>query len=279
PARRDLAVDLDDAYFQDGFARIAARSGGDDAQVLEAGQLGSAVQRLAAYADRDSAGVWVAGVRAGEARTLRFPAQGLRVQIPRDAVTADAVVYVRGADSFGRSLEGMTRLTRPVRLGPVGWVLHAPLEVHLDMEHPGRGEAVYRYDDYRRSWSYLASDMDSAGWTAKSDRPGVFAVFRDTAAPRLGRPSLAHVRSWATGAVWREIHIPIDDAGSGFDEARTRVRVGGARHIFRWDFVGKKLIVPLRDDSIIGQQSVRVVAFDRSGNRSTRDAVVDTGSR
>jgi hypothetical protein len=52
--------------------------------------------------------------------------------------------------------------------------------------------------------------------------------------------------------------------------------VGRARHIYRWDFAGKKLVVPLHDDSILGEQSVRVVAFDRGGNHSSRSATVDT---
>jgi hypothetical protein len=86
------------------------------------------------------------------------------------------------------------------------------------------------------------------------------------------------VRSWATGATRRELRIPIGDEGSGFDEPRCVVRVGGRRSIFRWDFVGKKLIVPLNDTSIIGKQSVSVVAFDRSGNRSSRSATIDTGA-
>jgi len=54
--------------------------------------------------------------------------------------------------------------------------------------------------------------------------------------------------------------------------------VGGVRALVRWDFVRKKLIVPLSDASIIGKQSVSVVAFDRSGNRSSRTATVDTGT-
>jgi hypothetical protein len=50
--------------------------------------------------------------------------------------------------------------------------------------------------------------------------------------------------------------------------------VGGVRRIFRWDFVNKKIIVPLRDEPIIGSQSVRVVVYDRIGNRSAVDASV-----
>jgi hypothetical protein len=284
-ARRDLTVELDGAFFQDGFAAIpthaAARAGSDtldDVIFLEARHLGTAVRPLAAYADRDTAALWVAGLPRRQDRDVRFPAHGVRLGIPAAALPSDVVVYARSADSFGRNIGGIERLTRPVRVGPVGWVLQAPMRVHVDMAHPGEHESIYRFDDYRRSWTFMPSIADSTGWSAKSDRPGVFAVFRDITEPKIGKPSFARVRSWATGAPRRELHIPIGDEGSGFDEPRCVVRVGGRRAIFRWDFVGKKLIVPLHDASIIGKQSVSVVAFDRSGNRSSRSASVDTGA-
>lgn len=283
-ARRDLTVELDGAFFEDGFAVIptlaserAGNDGAGDVIFLEAKHLGTAVRPLAAYADHDTAALWVAGFPRREDREVRFPAHGVSLSIPGAALPSDVVVYARGADSFQRSLDGLERLTRPVRVGPVGWVLQAPMTVHVDFANPQGMESIYRYDDYRRSWSFMASVRDSTGWSAKSDRPGVFAVFRDVAAPGIGKPSAGRVRSWATGASRREIRIPIGDEGSGFDEPRCVVRVGSVRQIFRWDFVGKKLIVPLHDASIIGKQSVSVVAFDRSGNRSSRSATVDTG--
>lgn len=284
-ARRDLTVELDGAFFEDGFAVIptrAAERAGDDAPrrviFLDAKHLGAAVRPLAGYADSDTAALWVAGLPKREDRDVRFPAHGVRLGIPAAALVGDVVVYARGADAYRRNLDDITCLTRPVRVGPIGWVMHAPVTVHIDRPHPGEHEAIYRFDDYRRSWSFMASLKDSTGYTAKTDRPGVFAVFRDGTAPKIGKPSTARVRSWATGRERREVRIPIDDDGSGFDEPRCVVRVGGVRALVRWDFVGKKLIVPLADDSIIGKQSVSVVAFDRSGNRSSRSATINTGT-
>jgi hypothetical protein len=280
-ARRDLTVELDGAFFQDGFAAIPVRAAGGPPNhviFLEARHLGTAVRPLAAFADGDTAALWVAGLARRKDRDVRFPAHGIRLNIPAAALMSDVVVYARGADSFRSSSEGLVRVTRPVRVGPVGWVLQAPMTVHVDLPHPQAAEAIYRFDDYRRSWSFMPSTRDSTGWSTTSDRPGVFMVCRDTAAPKIGEPSATRVRSWATGAWRRELHIPIDDDGSGFDEPRCVVRVGGVRQIFRWDFVEKKLIVPLHDASIIGKQSVSVVAFDRSGNRSSRSATVNTGA-
>jgi hypothetical protein len=283
-ARQDMTVELEGAFFHDGFASIPLRAAeranpgaGAETLLLEAPHLGDAVQPLAAYADRDTSALWVAGLIAGEDRTLRLPAHALRVVIPGAAVRSDAVLYIRGVDKAGRSVDGLTRLTRPVRIGSVGWVLHAPMTVHIEMESPEDGQAIYRYDDYRRSWSQLASRRDETGWSAPSDRPGVFAVFRDDDKPRIGRPSLSRVRSRATDRIRREIRFSVGDAGSGFDEARTQVRVGGVRHMYHWDFTARKLVVPLHDASIIGKQSFHVVAFDRSGNRSTLSATVNTG--
>ena len=284
-ARRDLTVELDGAFFQDGFAAIptlAAERAGSNGPgrviFLDARSLGAAVRPLAGYADKDSATLWVAGLPRRQDRDVRFPAHGVRLGIPAAALTEDVVVYARGADAYRRNLDDIECLTRPVRVGPIGWVMHAPVTVHIDRAHAGEHEAIYRFDDYRRSWSFMASLKDSTGYTAKTDRPGVFAVFRDGAAPKIGKPSMDRVRSWATGARHRELRIPIDDDGSGFDEPRCVVRVGGVRALVRWDFVRKKLIVPLSDASIIGKQSVSVVAFDRSGNRSSRTATVDTGT-
>ncbi|HXV14119.1 MAG TPA: hypothetical protein VEC56_07925, partial [Candidatus Krumholzibacteria bacterium] len=125
----------------------------------------------------------------------------------------------------------------------------------------------------------LATTADSAGLSAAIDRPGVFAVFRDEAAPWLGAVKVVAAVSYATGSTRYEIHVPVDDEGSGFDDARSEVYVGGIKQIWRWDFVGKKMIVALHDDSIIGPQPVRVVAFDRIGNSSSVDATVTIASR
>jgi hypothetical protein len=283
--RRDLTVELQGAFFQDGFAAVPRqpaaggdfRAGGAEPLVLDARHLGRSIRPLATYADDDSAALWVAGVMKGEDRVLRLPAHGMTLTVPGKAVRSDALIYVRSVDPAGRKVDGLKRLSRPVRIGPVGWVLHGALGVRIDFENPRKDQSIYRYDDYRRSWQFLPSTPDSAGWTANSDRPGVFAVFRDDSAPKLGKPAIARPLAWSDGREMREIHIPITDDGSGFDEPRSQVRIGGVKQIYRWDFVGKKLVVPLHDDSIIGKQSVRVIAFDRNGNRSTRSATVNTG--
>jgi murein DD-endopeptidase MepM/ murein hydrolase activator NlpD len=289
-ARADFAVELEGAFFHDGFAvlpasaaaRAATESGRGAAPsvTLEARHLGAATRPLALYADRDTAEVWVAGVVAGEARTLTFPAHGLTLDLPAGATGADAVVYARGANATAARAEGLSRRTRAVRVGPVGWVLAKDMTVSMQVASPTDQDALYRYDDFRRSWSCLPSQRDSSGVVrARASRPGVFAVFRDEVPPRVGRPATARSYSWATGEAVPEIQVAVDDVGSGPDESSAEVRVGGVRRVFRWDFAAKKIIVPLRGEPIIGSQSVRVVVFDRVGNRTAVDATVDITAR
>ena len=199
---------------------------------------------------------------------MRFPAHGIRLGLPAAALASDVVVYARGADSFGRNLDGIERLTRPVRVGPVGWVLQAPMLVHVDVAHPGEHESIYRFDDYRRSWTFMPSIADSTGWSARSEQArrvrgvprrcgaenqeaitGAGALVGDRRArdASCAFPSVMKARASTSRAAW----CGWADAEASSDG----------------DFVGKKLVVPLNDTSIIGKQSVSVVAFDRSGNR------------
>jgi hypothetical protein len=149
----------------------------------------------------------------------------------------------------------------------------------MRVEGPTAHEGIFRSSSAGGPWSYLTTAADSTWLAAAIDRPGVFAVFRDEAAPWLGKPKVVVATSYATGNTTYEVHVPVDDEGSGFDEARTEVTLGGVAQVWRWDFVGKKVIVALHDDSIIGPQPVRVVAFDRLGNSSSVEATVTIEAR
>jgi hypothetical protein len=285
-ARRDFAVDAGDAFFHDGFAVLPGRDGPGDETTLEARVLGSTVRGVVAPADSDTAVVWVAGVDAGAARRVAFPALGAELDIPAGATRVATLFYARGAygvvgvGGTGDGPDGRAPRTRPVRIGPVGWVLDTDVTVALRADSLGPRDAIFRRDDYRRSWSWLASEADSAGTIrAATRRPGIFAVFRDDVPPVVGAPVAGFSHSYATADTTVEIHIPVDDTGSGFDEARTVIRVGDVRRVFRWDFVGKKIIVPLRGEPIIGPLSVRAVVFDRIGNRTAVEAPVDPRAR
>jgi hypothetical protein len=206
---------------------------------------------------------------------VRFPALGLVLSVAPDALFGDAVVFAtRAGTERAAAAHGLVPLTVPVRVGPVGWVTRRGFDVRVD--HPGAGEqdALYRFDDRRRAWTFLGAEADSAGVTARSARPGVFAVLRDDAAPWLGAPELAWPRSYFTGEPYPEIRVAVEDRGAGIDDARIEVTVGGAARYARWDFAKKKIVVALRGEPIIGPQSVQVVVFDKVGNRSVADATL-----
>jgi len=289
-----LAVDLDGAYFHDNFAvlpvsserhLLTERRPGDehdadlDTVVLRAADLIGALRRLPASLENDDAG-WVASA-LGTAAAGSIPfAPALSFDYPADAVYADAVVF---AGREGDAERGRQRSLEPrspaFRIGPIGLVLkrNASLRVRIDGATPRDG--IFRSGSKDGPWSYVTTTADSAGVSASIGGTGVFAVFRDQAGPWLGDAKLVAATSYATGKTGYEIQVPVDDEGAGFDDARTEVFVAGEKQIWRWDFVAKKIIVALRDESIIGPQPVRVVAFDRIGNSSSADFTLTIEAR
>lgn len=290
-----LAVDLCGAYFQGDFASVPVHdvrhllterrhadehAAHEDTLLLRASELLGRIRPIARVEAGDTATAWFSAVPAAETGRIPFSPVGFELVYVADAVYADAVVFARteGKADAGRQ-ESLRARSRAARLGPAGLVLKHNATVRFPIEAPGPRDGVFRSGENGGSWSYLPTTADSAGLSAAIDRPGVFAVFRDEAAPWLGTVRVVGVSSYATGAAGYEIHVPVDDEGSGFDDARSEVYVGGIKQIWRWDFVAKKMIVALRDDSIIGPQPVRVVAFDRIGNSSSLDATVTIASR
>jgi hypothetical protein len=289
-----LAVDLHRAYFHDAFAVVPVRDPrhllterghGDDVARYDtvrvaAADLADTVRALERANGTDTATVWLSALRVFGAGSMRFAPLGLTLAYAEGSVFGDAVVYAVGeGDARAPRQRSLTLRSPAVRLGPVGLVLKRSVTLRLDVLRPTDQDAVYRSADASGPWSFLASTVDSAGVSASVDRPGVFAVIRDTAAPWIGDARVVVATSYADGDTTFEVHVPVDDEGSGFDEARTEVFVGGVKRIWRWDFAAKKIIVALRDESIIGPQPVRVVAFDRIGNSSKADATVTVEAR
>lgn len=289
-----LAVDLQRAYFHDAFAVVPVRDPrhllterghGDDVVRFDtvrvaASDLADSVRALERAHGTDSATVWMGALPAAGAGSVRFAAVGLTLTYAEGTMFGDAVVYAV-AEGNARALGQRSLVPRSpaVRLGPVGLVLKRSVTLRFDAVGATHQDAIYRSAGASGPWSFLASTSDSAGLTASVDRPGVFAVIRDDSAPWIGNARVVVATSYADGDTTYEVHVPIDDEGSGLDEPRTEVFVGGVKRIWRWDFVAKKIIVALRDESIIGPQPVRVVAFDRIGNSSKADATVTIEAR
>ncbi len=290
----DLAVDLDGAFFHEGFAVVPMQdrrrprrehghggaAGAADTLVLRAPDLAGGVRAVQRPAAADTATAYVTALVRGAARTVPFPALGLSLTVAPDALYSDVVVFATRAGTARTAVgHGLVRRSKPVRVGPEGWVMRGDVEIRLAADSPDPRDAVFLYDDRGRDWSYLASTVDSAGVSARIGRPGVFAVLRDVTGPWLGAPRLVHATSYATGERFAELQIPVDDPGAGLDDGRISVSVGDTERIARWDFAKKKIIVDLRGEPIIGRQSVRVSAFDRVGNESVARATIDFDAR
>jgi hypothetical protein len=289
-----LAVDLQRAYFHDAFAVIPVRDprhllterghGDDfvrfDTVLVGAADLLGTVRPLERAHGTDTATVWIGAMRAAGADTLRFAPFEFTVTYAEGSLFGDAVVFAVGeGEARAPRQRSLVPRSPAIRLGPAGLVLKKNVTVRFDVARPTPRDAVYRSASAEGPWSFLASAVDSAGVAAAIDRPGVFSVIRDATAPWIGNARVVVATSYADGDSTYEVHIPIDDEGAGLDESRTEVFVGGSKRIWRWDFVAKKIIVALRDEPIIGPQSVSVVAFDRSGNTSKADATVTVEAR
>lgn len=281
-----VAVDLGGAYFQNDFAvvlmrdtphRLTERGHAQtriDTTLLRAPELAGQTRvfgesrPVGAAPDRS---VEFSSIRASEGGTIVW-AGGVALTFPADAVYGDAVLFAVGeGDARADRQRSLKSRSQAVQLGPVGLVVKQSARLRIPFDAPSAQDGVFRSGTNGGPWSYVPTTVDSAGLSAAFDRPGVFAVFRDASAPWIGQARVVTATSYATGAKTYEVHVPVDDEGSGFDDSRTEIFVGGTRRIWRWDFVAKKIIVALRNEPIIGPQPVRVVAFDRIGNSSSAD--------
>ncbi len=292
-----VAVDLEGAFFLGDFAvvpvelprhllterrHIDEHEERADTVVMRAADLAGG-RRLFSEAhpgsDDDDVSLAFSAIAASDSGTIPITS-GIELDFSPQSVFADQVVFAAVEDKADANRQRrLISRSRAIRLGPAGWVFKKSVVLRFSTEQAHPRDGVYRANRNGGPWSFLTSTVDSAGISAAVDRPGVYAVFRDDAGPWLGKPEAGVRVSYATGIKKPEIRIPVDDEGSGFDEAKTKVTVGGVEQIWRWDFVAKKIIVALRDDSIIGPQPVRVVAFDRIGNTSSVDATVSIEAR
>jgi hypothetical protein len=153
------------------------------------------------------------------------------------------------------------------------------MTIRVAVGKPDSTDAIYRHSERSRKWVYYPSTVsgDTVSTTAK--RPGVYAVFSDATPPEIRSPRIAQRLVYATGRRIPEIRVPILDGGSGVDFDRCAVFLDGIRQIARWDIRSKKLLVLIRDENIMGQRAVSVVAYDNVGHRTQLDTTVDIPRR
>ncbi|UCH83135.1 MAG: M23 family metallopeptidase [Candidatus Latescibacterota bacterium] len=239
---------------------------------------------------RDAAGPWVFGIsrRDGAQSVSLFPVtkgeiiagsyvldNGGRVFFGtlEESFYSDTFVYLtewRGRiDQTDYPAEEIVPVTGAARLGPLALVCKGSIELGFMTDQAGDGrEAVFRFQGRTKEWSFVSSFVRTDTVSAYIGSPGVYAVFRDTLAPRIDDAFVASRRSYATGTATPELVIPIEDEGSGLDYEKTEVYIDETKQIARWDGFVQKMFVLLRNQNIIGEHNLRVVAADRVGNTS-----------
>jgi len=244
----------------------------------------------------DTAGVWgagpgqaaaagspffLAGVRAGEDRSVRVPGYGLEVDFSPRTLYGDAVVYAARPTTPERSREGdeLVSRTPEVQIGPYSLALRSDVRIRFAVPGCDSSDAVYRQSPRSGKWVYYASDAANDTVSTAALRPGVYAVFSDRTPPRIAPPVVSRRTMHATGERLPQLVVPIEDTGSGVDYDRCAIFLAGIEQIARWDLSSRKFFVLLRDENIMGPQALTVVAYDNIGHRSQLDTTVDIPRR
>jgi hypothetical protein len=197
----------------------------------------------------------------------------VRIRTRDESFYTDAFVYLTGwMDRVAKTTYARDELipvTGAARLGPFALVCKGSIEITFTLDHEGDGrEAVYRLRDRKREWSFVSSFVKADTVSAYIGSPGVYAVFKDTLAPRITPPQVSSRIRYATGGNVPELVIPIMDDGCGLDYENTEVFIDDIKQIARWDGFLQKMFILLENKNIIGEHDLRVIAVDRVGNTS-----------
>jgi hypothetical protein len=189
----------------------------------------------------------------------------------------DMVFYALPWRAGGRAANPGELVPRfdPVRIGPSSARLRSDVEIRFLVDRLDSTTAIYRLNERKGKWVYYKSIVYRGVVSTTVRRPGVYAVFADKYGPRIRRPFVRTWRSYATGETRPQVVVPMEDTGSGVDHRKTSVYLAGIEQVAYWDSRSKKLLVVIRDQNIMGPQTISIVAYDNIGNRSHLETTVD----
>jgi hypothetical protein len=177
-----------------------------------------------------------------------------------------------------RSEEGKV-LLEPVALSlPADMLAGDPALVdpaHSDSKPVDPTLGLYRLQRQRWVWAApLAADLD--GLTATLERPGVYRVLQDRAAPVIATAGVprelvrepARRRGGISLPRWPVLRIPVADHGSGIDWNTLDVRLAGQVLIVEPDPPRDRILVELPDRLPAGAYRLEVAVADRGGHRA-----------
>jgi len=264
-----------------GGEAITGHGAGDDAQtiftVADFGPFSSQpVEMLDLVASGSASKAYVLPLQKGREITRRIIDLGIDVVAGAQSLYADTFLYVEGwrGSTVEKELgkNGLRAVAAPVRLGPLSLALRHPIQIRYRLTTAVDGrEAVYRFDNKKREWTYESSQLLGDTVTVDVNSPGVYGVFIDADPPRIAKVTINNKKSYATQDLLRELVIRVYDVGSGVDDERSEVFLNGTKRIARWDGFSKKMFVSLRGVEVDGTNELSVIAFDRVGNETRVD--------
>jgi hypothetical protein len=249
----------------------------DEPVALHASALSAVPVELKTGEGYGAPGVYLVGIVKGNPRSIRFADLDIELVIGERTLYQDQAMYATRwlPDRPEILRRELVPAVKPARIGPYSMTLRADMEIRFTLGDDDSTLAIYRLNEKKGEWVYYQSVVDNGVVSTMAKRPGVYSVLRDRYPPAIRRPFVGQRRSYAGGARVSELVVPMEDAGSGLDDERSAVYIGGIPQIARWDFMSKKMFIELRDPNIIGSQSVSVIAYDMMGNRSRLDVTVE----
>ncbi len=217
-----------------------------------------------------------------------------------DPVLAPTTLAVVGQELGRKQLERARRQgLRPA--GPVArylaadWPIDAAVPVALTGEVTAVGDSlpgerdpavgVYRWS--RDSWRPAGSVMEPAGEDAYPrfalSSPGLFAVFRDEAFPRIfAEESAVIVATDPRGQVfgvslprWEIFPVSLADEGSGIAPESIAATLDGLPLIVEPDLPRERILVELPDDLAAGSHVLLLKVRDEAGNEAEAEVQID----
>ena len=184
---------------------------------------------------------------------------------------ATSIIIRRGEAGPAQGAQARELVAEPTatqEILPATVPLRSPVHVRFPAPRERAGNVgIYRRDG--EEWGFVSRSRDSSGAApeliGESRRPGEFAVFADTLAPRV-TPLRAPRRAVAGPYSRWALLAQVADAGAGVDARASWFEVDGRRVPSEWD--GEAGVLrwrPLRAPAA-GVHRFTVVATDRAGN-------------
>ncbi len=161
------------------------------------------------------------------------------------------------------------RVSRVYDIFPKGIPANESLQVTFNFDNNLNTDrfAVYRFDEEKRKWKYVKSEIDTITVKAKLSSPQIIAVFEDSQLPWIEN-SFPEANQVHAQALFNEIKIRVDDNLSGIDysENNLQVYLNGDRLWVAYQPFEQEISYELKKPLALGEHKLDINFQDRSGN-------------